>query len=290
MRIIKIAAAIIRKGDNNMLIKMGEKIRALRKLKGISQEVLAQYLGVSYQSVSKWENGATMPDVCLIPAIASFFEVSTDELFDFNRLDTEKRVMEICYAVAAYRAKDPLRAEKALREALKQYPGNEIILNNLLYTMHGAERHAEVVELCQTLIASTRDDEIKYDAMRILAETYKEMGEYQLCRDTLEGIPEIYFTKLEVQAELLVGKDMFRPAAAQKHLSAETLCNMLLRLADYYEEKGDLTHAKMELEAVIRVAGALEADEVHEEGGRAFRDYYGREVSAKAAERLEKMA
>ena len=272
-----------------MIINMGEKIRALRKIKGISQEILAQYLGVSYQSVSKWENGATMPDVCLIPAIASFFEVSTDELFDFNRLETEKRVMEICYAVAEYRDEDPLRAEKALREALRQYPGNEIILNNLLYTMRGEARRAEVIDLCQTLIAATKDDEIKYDALRILAETYQEMGEYQLCRNTLERLPEIYFTKLEKQAELLTGEDMFRPAAAQKHLSAETLCNMLLRLSDYYEEKGDIAHARMELETVLRIADAMEADDVHEEGGRAFRDYYGKEARTKAAERLEKM-
>lgn len=272
-----------------MNIRIGEKIRSLRKIKGISQEILAQYLGVSYQSVSKWENGATMPDVCLIPAIASFFEVSTDELFDFNRLESEKRVLDICYAVAEYREQDPLRAEKALREALRQYPGNDIILNNLLYTMHGAERHAEVIDICQTLIASTKEDDVKYDAMRILAETYREMGEYQLCRDTLEGIPEIYFSKLELQSELLAGEDMFRPAAAQKHLSAETLCNMLLRLADYYEEKDDAAHAKMELEAAIRVADALQEDEVHEEGGRAFRAYYGNEVRKKALDRLQKL-
>ncbi|MBR5232443.1 MAG: helix-turn-helix transcriptional regulator [Clostridia bacterium] len=269
-----------------MYIKMGEKIRSLRKMKGISQETLAQYLGVSYQSVSKWENGVTMPDVCLIPAIASFFEVSTDELFDFNRMETEKRVQEICGQVAEYRDEDPLRAEKALREALRQYPGNEIILNNLLYTLQGEERRSEAVEICQTLIAATKDDEIKYDALRILAENYKAMGEYPLCRETLERIPEIYFSKLEVQAELLVGEDMFRPAAAQKHLSAVTLCDMLLRLADYYEEKDNAELAKTQLEAVIRVCDALKGDPVHEEGSRVFEDYYGREAREKAMKRL----
>ena len=62
-----------------MSIQMGAKIRSLRKARNLSQEVLAQYLGVSFQAVSKWENGDTMPDVALIPAIAGFFEVSTDE-------------------------------------------------------------------------------------------------------------------------------------------------------------------------------------------------------------------
>lgn len=62
-----------------MNLKIGEKIKILRKQKNISQEVLAQYLGVSFQSVSKWENETTMPDITLVPAIASFFGVSTDE-------------------------------------------------------------------------------------------------------------------------------------------------------------------------------------------------------------------
>ena len=67
-----------------MQIRLGEKIRTLRKQKGLSQDVLASALGVSFQAVSKWEKADSMPDVTLIPAIASFFGVSTDELFDFE--------------------------------------------------------------------------------------------------------------------------------------------------------------------------------------------------------------
>ena len=52
-----------------MNITIGEKIKSLRKQKNISQEVLAQYLGVSFQAVSKWENEATMPDITMVPAI-----------------------------------------------------------------------------------------------------------------------------------------------------------------------------------------------------------------------------
>ena len=42
-----------------MNMQMGGKIRQLRKQKGVSQEVLAQYLGLSFQAVSKWENGVS---------------------------------------------------------------------------------------------------------------------------------------------------------------------------------------------------------------------------------------
>ena len=85
------------------MMKLGEKIKFLRKQKNISQEVFANYLGVSFQAVSKWENGNTMPDVTLIPAIASFFGVSTDELFDFNLYEIEKQVTAICDEAYKYR-------------------------------------------------------------------------------------------------------------------------------------------------------------------------------------------
>ena len=65
------------------------RISELRKAKGISQQDLAGVLGVSFQSVSKWETGATMPDITLLPAIAEYFEVSVDELLGLKPLQKE---------------------------------------------------------------------------------------------------------------------------------------------------------------------------------------------------------
>ena len=56
------------------------KVAQLRKRKGISQQELAEHLGVTFQSVSKWETKSTFPDITLLPEIADFFEVSVDEL------------------------------------------------------------------------------------------------------------------------------------------------------------------------------------------------------------------
>ncbi|MBR5761429.1 MAG: helix-turn-helix transcriptional regulator, partial [Lachnospiraceae bacterium] len=55
---------------------IGERILFLRKNKGVTQEQLAKALNITNQAVSKWESGQCLPDIQLIPEIASFFGVS----------------------------------------------------------------------------------------------------------------------------------------------------------------------------------------------------------------------
>ena len=227
-----------------MEIKMGEKIKTLRKQKNISQEVLAQALGVSFQAVSKWETGTCMPDVTLVPAIAAFLEVSTDELFDFNLIEQEEKVMDIVGKAADIRWERPAEAEEILRQGLKQFPGNEILLNNLLYTMRAPERNEEVVTLCKAILEITKLDDVKYDVLRILAETYHDMGYQALVKPTLEQIPEIYFTKLELDAELLEGEEALKAAINQADISRNDLISMTARASKLYRERGEMKKAR----------------------------------------------
>ncbi len=71
-----------------MSIKINEQIAFLRKQKNITQEELAQALGVTNQSVSKWESGACCPDIALLPDIAAYFGVSTDALLGYKPADS----------------------------------------------------------------------------------------------------------------------------------------------------------------------------------------------------------
>ena len=61
-------------------MNMADRIQYLRKAKGISQEELAEKVGVSRQAVSKWESEQSMPDLEKIIAMSDFFEVTTDYL------------------------------------------------------------------------------------------------------------------------------------------------------------------------------------------------------------------
>ena len=65
-------------------MEIGNKIKQLRYKSGLTQEQLASNLGISAQSVSKWETAVSMPDITLLPLLAREFGVSIDELFDLT--------------------------------------------------------------------------------------------------------------------------------------------------------------------------------------------------------------
>ncbi|HBN86141.1 MAG TPA: hypothetical protein DDZ89_20135 [Clostridiales bacterium] len=71
-------------------LKINEQISFLRKQKGMTQEGLAQALGVSNQAVSKWESAQCCPDIGLLPDIAKLFDVSIDELMGYKGTNTSK--------------------------------------------------------------------------------------------------------------------------------------------------------------------------------------------------------
>ena len=83
-------------------MELGKKIKQLRLKAGLTQEQLAEKLGVGAQAVSKWENAVGMPDIALLPGLAGVFGVSIDDLFDLtveqrlsrieNRLDFEEEL------------------------------------------------------------------------------------------------------------------------------------------------------------------------------------------------------
>ena len=80
-----------------MEISIGKTIKKLRAEKGVTQEELAKYLNITFQSVSKWETEAAAPDTMLLPQIAVFFGVAIDDLFsigDINHFERVDRILE----------------------------------------------------------------------------------------------------------------------------------------------------------------------------------------------------
>ena len=118
---------------------MGQIIRRLRKERNLTQEELAEQLGVTFQAVSKWENDSGMPDVSQIVPIAHVFGVSTDVLFGTYGKNETEEVIKIVNASEALilhpiTAKSLFAKYCAVKEGLKQYPNNPVLLMHCLET------------------------------------------------------------------------------------------------------------------------------------------------------------
>lgn len=223
-----------------MAMKIGDKIKFLRKAKGISQEALAQVLGVTFQAVSKWETNVTAPDVGLIPAIASFFGVSIDELFDYNVYENERKIDMICRDAARHRLTDPAKAEEILREGLRQFPADEKLLTVLVYVLWALpHRDADLIETCKQLIDCASNEGVRCDVLRILAEAYHRLGQTEQIDELLAQIPEFYFTKMECIAKLKSGQESLNAARFQMNLSGKSLVEMLQIMQTHYTDSGE---------------------------------------------------
>lgn len=238
-------------------MNIGNKIRELRKQRGITQEQLAESIGISFQAVSKWENNIALPDITLVPVLASYFGVSMDELFDFNLKEIEHAVRIITEKAYQYRESNPAESRRILEEGLKKYPENDILLNNLLYVLDYSVKPDETIAIASKLIEKTNQNDVKYDALRFLAYAYKAKGDLESAEAAIEQIPEIYFTKLTEKTYLLSGKAKFEAAEKQKWISFENLLQMMWKLAEYYEENGKIDKAIAETKKALNLISII---------------------------------
>ncbi|MBR4880528.1 MAG: helix-turn-helix domain-containing protein [Clostridia bacterium] len=109
---------------------IGKRIREQRKKKGITQEAMANALGVTSQAVSKWENGQNAPDISMIMPICTFLGIGADVLLGGNRQEAlEKKYLE-------YLGIDKMSALLVIEEALKEFPEDKLWLErNLIFNI-----------------------------------------------------------------------------------------------------------------------------------------------------------
>ena len=111
-----------------MTIYLSENIRRLRLEKGITQEILADFLGVTFQSVSRWERGDGFPDITLLPTIASFFNVSVDDLLGVSKVQREQQINVYLELYDTMKLKELSFVFNEYKNAVKEFPGDFRIL------------------------------------------------------------------------------------------------------------------------------------------------------------------
>ena len=231
-------------------MNIGTKIKQLRKEKKVTQEQLAEYLHISSQAISKWETGVSSPDLDQLPRLAIFFVSSLDNLLDFDQSQVDAAV-EALIRESGRGGKDPAASEAFLRKALEKYPNNDLLMTCILEDMQeqngDKSRSAEILEIGERILACTKDDELKIDVLRILAETYHGLGEQAMAEAYLARIPALHFQYYEIAAAIRSGK-----ARLEEVEKAESLCiDKLICMLWMRREEAD-ARGKAELDRLAR--------------------------------------
>ena len=210
-------------------MNIGETIKQLRKERRTTQEELAEYLHISPQAVSKWETGASSPDIDMIPKLAIYFGTTPDRLLDFDQSRLDEAIQRIIEASA--RCGDPAKAEAYLRQALEKYPNNDLLLTCILEDMQeqnrDGSRSAEIIEIGERVLNCTKDDELRIDIYRIMAETYHSMDEQAMAEAYLARIPALHFMYYEIAAAIKTGAERLKNVESAESLCIDKLISML---------------------------------------------------------------
>lgn len=268
-----------------MIISLGDTIKRLRREREMTQETLADFLGVSFQAVSKWERGETYPDITALPSIASFFNVSVDTLLGVDSVKREEKIQEyIDFYYREWQNGDFNKILEVMRTAINEFPGEFRLLsrymNTLIVLKNTTDSGAlsilsEVRELYNTIDSRCTDDSIRIWAKRLICTVYKRLSAVENSGVTIEDM-EAILNKMPLMQNSrdYTATYLYRPG--EKHIAAckEAICELLSLLNGavvngfYYEER---LSANDKITAAKTLLAAFEAFFPDGDYGKSYR-------------------
>jgi transcriptional regulator with XRE-family HTH domain len=207
-----------------MDIKISENLKKFRKQKGNTQQELADHLGISMQAVSKWECGEGFPDITLIPAIALYYNVTTDDLFGMSEEIVEAKIKE--YEAKALEIsqtnfndwiENQIKQIALWREALKEFPNNHKVLMNLFFWLsvpllapRTIEHFDEIVQIGERLLAESTDNDTRFRTIQILCDVYANEKDFESAKKYADMLPTFYAGKEIVYGRCLTGEERIK--------------------------------------------------------------------------------
>ena len=225
-------------------MNIGQKIKELRMGNNLTQEELAEELGVSFQAVSRWENSLTYPDITLLPVIANMFDVTIDWLLDLEsykkKEDIDKIIKQNRILLNQGKTKERL---ELLEEAIKRYPSSWEIKEYLMFayftnactyrdnTEIYEEYDQKAIKIAQNILDKCVIDSIRYSAMQTLVLTYRERKELDKAKEIVEKLPDMIVSKDYLWPDVVTGTERIE---ATQHIFAQLVDIFYLKLVTTY--------------------------------------------------------
>lgn len=175
---------------------INENIKALRQRHNFTQREFADHMHISHQTVSRWENGTRVPDVYMLPKIASFFGVTVDDLF-FDRVQTDQQYeayVEANYNLLIFNHRYE-EAKQLIFEAYEKLPGNYKIIEWYINSI-AIENNPKDLGLLETLsdrfIANCPENGRIYAVIITMVKYYTAIGKPDKAMHLAENQPNIW--------------------------------------------------------------------------------------------------
>ena len=182
-------------------MSIGSTIKRLRREKDITQEQLAEYLGITSRAISQWERDRTAPDISQIPALCHIFDVSSDVLLGIDIEKNNEKIKKYLDAARSLCHQGKWEEYTAiLREANKKFPRDYKIMQTLAdaivneYSRKGIKEYDEVFDLCNRILAECTDSKIRYEAIETLGIAYDYAGKNDEMLKLAEEMPRTHFS------------------------------------------------------------------------------------------------
>ena len=257
-------------------IKIGEKIRLLRKKNDVTQDKLAEHLGVTPQAVSRWESGVCYPDMNALPFIADYFSVTMDELLCYTSVQKETKVKEYLAEVERLLDRDRVTdALELLRRAMADVPSDHALqletaavlslYAGMLTEAGTGERIqaavtaalSEAVSLCHHILEDCTDDRLRDETKKTLCNIYahqlRDGAQAEEIADQLHGLS---VSREIIRATMLTGDVAFSQAQQNLILFADNIWWHLYNLACVPDIAGDRYSTEEQI-AILRKGVAL---------------------------------
>lgn len=228
---------------------IGSKIKNLRQENNLTQEQLAQYLGITSRAVSQWECDRTAPDISMIPALCHIFDISSDVLLGIDIEKNNDIINE--YIKKANNARNVGNYEEGtiiLTEAYGKFPRSYEIMYHLAdalvseYSRKGIKEYNKVYELCNRIINDCTDMNLRYKSINILALAYEYAGNTEKMRETVKLLPRVYDTYEDYMVYTWRGNNDHKERLEYMSFLIKSLFSMLECLVAHTSDEGKIIH------------------------------------------------
>jgi len=182
------------------MLYLSENLKKFRLLKNLTQEDVAEYLGITPQSVSKWERAECYPDITFLPALANIFETSVDVLLGMDIIRNEQTVHNIHKSATECQKKgNYASAEKIYRDALKIYPNNAGILLGLAGVLALSDKTDEAITLMEHALPLCESEKQKSTTRAALCFLYMKCGRKDKAEQLAASLPHTRESREKIQ-------------------------------------------------------------------------------------------